>query len=200
MTTYVSHRINTIAELQATPTNIGVEVDLRDYNENIYMQHDPYVKPTAERFDEFLKSYRHRFIILNIKSERIEWKVLELLKMYEIEDYFFLDSSFPMIYNLSMKHGNSKIAMRYSEFESFDSVLNMSNHINWVWVDCFTKFPLTHSQYIKLCDRGIKICVVSPELQGQEIKLTEYKKYMKDNQIVPDMICTKHYNISTWIK
>lgn len=36
-------------------------------------------------------------MILNVKSERIEHKILELLRKYNIKDYFFLDFTFPMI-------------------------------------------------------------------------------------------------------
>ena len=57
-------------------------------------------------------------MILNIKSERIEYKVLNLLQKYNINNYFFLDSSFPMIYQLS-EEGEKNIAVRYSEFESY---------------------------------------------------------------------------------
>ena len=92
MTLYCCHRINTVEELQKIPYKYGIEIDLRDnLNGDIYISHDPF--KSGENFDEFLKYYRHSFIILNIKSERIEYKVLELLKKYNITNYFFLDSS-----------------------------------------------------------------------------------------------------------
>ena len=42
-----------------------------------------------------------RTVTIYCKTERIEWKVLELVKKHNIKDYFFLDSSFPMIVTLA---------------------------------------------------------------------------------------------------
>ena len=99
---FCCHRVNTIEELQKIPHNYGIEIDLRDnINGTIYLAHDPFVSGVL--FDDFLQYYNNSFIILNIKSERIEYKVLELLQKYNIKEYFFLDSSFPMIYKLSQE-------------------------------------------------------------------------------------------------
>jgi hypothetical protein len=193
---FISHRINTIEELKFTTLNLGIEIDVRDnLNGELYLSHDPFI--TGELLDNFLKYYKHRFLILNIKSERIEYKVLELLKKYNINNFFFLDSSFPMIHKMSSE-GIKDIAIRLSEFESIETVKNMSHKIDWVWVDCFSKFPLDKITYDLLKTLNYKICIVSPELQSQEDKLTEYKNYMISNNIKPDMICTKNYNIQKW--
>jgi len=193
---FVSHRINTVKELQKVPLEYGVEVDLRDHNGTIYMQHDPYITEHAEMFEAFLKHYHHRFIILNIKSERIEWEIIKLLQKYGIEDYFFLDSSFPMTYQL-LRNGENNIAIRFSEYEPIDMALKLSP--KWVWVDCFTCLPLDAETYKKLRNNNVKICIVSPELQNQDSKLEQYATYMKENDIIPDMICTKSYNIVRWM-
>ena len=193
---YISHRINTINELLTIPTEYGIEIDLRDYNNDIILSHDPF--SIGDIFEDFLKYYKHKFIILNIKSERIEYKILDLLKKYYIKDYFFLDSSFPMIYNLS-KNGEKNIALRFSEYESVESVLLMKDKIKWVWVDCFDSFPLTTEIYKIFKNNGLNICIVSPELQNQDDKIELYRDYMyNNNNIIPDMICTKNYNIDRW--
>ena len=75
---YIAHRINTIEQLQKVPNRYGVEVDLRDYNDKLILQHDPFLN--GQLFDEYLKYFNHNFLILNIKSERIEFTVLDLLK------------------------------------------------------------------------------------------------------------------------
>ena len=76
---YCSHRINTVEQLLNTNTQYGIEIDLRDdLNGNVYIAHDPFIN--GELFDDFLKHYNHSFIILNIKSERIEYKILELIQ------------------------------------------------------------------------------------------------------------------------
>ena len=192
---YIAHRINTIEELKQIPKEYGVELDLRDYGERLILQHDPF--KDGEDFEEYLKHYNHGTMILNIKSERIEHKVLELIQKYNIKKYFFLDSSFPMIYLLS-KSGEKNIALRFSEFEGIDTILNMKGKVEWIWVDCFTNLPITAENYKLLKEHGFKFCLVSPELQGQNEKLEYYKKYLQDEGIFFDAICTKVYNIDKW--
>ena len=192
---YIAHRINTIEELKTIPTKYGVELDLRDFGDRLILQHDPFTD--GEDFEEYLKYYNHGTMILNIKSERIEHKVLELIKKYNIKKYFFLDSSFPMIYLLS-NDDEQNIALRFSEFEGIDTILNMQNKVKWVWVDCFSQLPITYQNYSLLKEQGFKFCLVSPELQGQNEKLEEYKQYLEKENIIFDAICTKIYNIDKW--
>ncbi len=192
---YIAHRINTVEELKKTPKEFGVELDLRDFGDRLILQHDPFTD--GEDFEDYLKHYDHGTMILNIKSERIEHKVLELIQKYEIPKYFFLDSSFPMIYLLS-NQGEKNVAIRYSEYEGIDTILNMKNKIDWIWVDCFSKLPITSQSYSLLKENGFKFCLVSPELQGQPEKLQVYKHYLEEKDIVFDAICTKLYNIDKW--
>lgn len=193
---YIAHRVNTISELLNTPTEYGIEIDLRDYKEKIILQHDPF--KNGQDFEEYLNHYKHGIIILNIKSEGIEFKVLELLKKYNLKNYFFLDSSFPMINLLSLK-GEKNIALRFSEFEGIDTALMTYKRIKWIWVDCFTKLPITVQTYKLLKDYNYKLCLVSPELQNQDLKLELYKNYLKKEGIIFDAICTKLKNIPRWI-
>lgn len=96
---FIAHRINTVEELKKIPTEYGVELDLRDRGERLILQHDPF--KDGEDFEEYLKHYHHGLMILeNIKSERIEHRVLELVHKYNVREYFLLDSSFPMIFLL----------------------------------------------------------------------------------------------------
>ncbi len=192
---YIAHRINTIEELKKIPKEYGVELDLRDFADRLVLQHDPF--KDGEDFEEYLKHYNHGTMILNIKSERIEHKVLELIQKYNIKKYFFLDSSFPMIYLLS-KTGEKNIALRFSEFEGIDTILSMTGKVEWIWVDCFSKLPINYEIYKLLKNNGFKFCLVSPELQGQNEKLASYKQYLQNEGIVFDSICTKIYNIEKW--
>lgn len=192
---FIAHRINTVEELKNVPKEYGVEIDVRDFGDRLILQHDPF--KDGEDFEDYLKHYNHGIMILNIKSERIEYRVLELIQKYEIEKYFFLDSSFPMIYNLS-KEGNKNIALRFSEFEGIDTILNLRNKVEWIWVDCFTVLPINYEIFAILKENGFNICLVSPELQGQDEKIELYKKYLNDNNIIFDAICTKLYNVSRW--
>lgn len=193
---YIAHRINTAEELIKLPFAYGVELDLRDNLEgNVYIAHNPFEQ--GEDFEQYLKQYHHKTMILNIKSERIELKVMELLKQYCVRDFFFLDSSFPMIYQL-VSMNEQRIALRYSEFEGMDTIRNMRGRVQWIWVDCFTKLPITHQSFRELKDMGYKLCLVSPELQGREKDIEVYGKYLKNEGITMDAICTKAHNIERW--
>ncbi|MCI9066575.1 MAG: hypothetical protein HFI53_12025 [Lachnospiraceae bacterium] len=194
---YIAHRINTIAELKKLPEEYGVELDLRDdLNGRIYISHNPF--EAGEDFEAYCKEYRHGTMILNIKSERIEHEVLTLMEKYQIRDYFFLDSSFPMI-KLLTDMGVKQVALRFSELEGLDTIRNMAGRARWVWVDCFTKIPIDRESFKELKALGYKLCFVSPELEGQEEKLAEYKEYIREQGIVFDAVCTKSYHIKDWM-
>ncbi len=190
----IAHRINTIEELHKLPREYGVEVDLRDFGERLVLQHDPF--KDGEDFEEYLKSYNHGTMILNIKSERIEYKVLELLQKYNIKKYFFLDCTFPLIYLLS-KDGEKNIALRFSEFEGIDTILSMEGKVQWVWVDCFSKFPLNNYDANRLREKGFKLCFVSPELQGRTERsyVSEFRHEIELNGISGDAVCTKYLDL-----
>ena len=195
-TEYIAHRINTIEELVKLPAAYGVELDLRDDCEgNLYISHNPFER--GENFEQYLQQYHHGTMILNVKSERIELTILDLLEKYHIEKYFFLDSSFPMIYLLSSM-GEHQIALRYSEFEGLDTISNMQGRVEWIWIDCFTQLSITRESYQTLRGMGYKLCLVSPELQGRENDIEGYKNYLVNEGIELDAICAKQYNIARW--
>jgi len=192
---FIAHQINTIEELKCVPKEYGVEVDLRDHGNRLILQHDPF--KDGEDFEDYLKYYDHGTMILNIKSERIEFRVLELLKKYKVERYFFLDSSFPMVYLLS-EQGEKNIALRFSEFEGLDTIMNMKDRINWVWVDCFRKFPMDNISHNIFTDIGLKLCLVSPELQNRRNELKPCIKTLQNGKIKIDAVCSKIDNYNTW--
>ena len=136
-------------------------------------------------------------MILNIKSERIELQILELLKKYGVKKYFFLDSSFPMIYLLS-RQGEKNLALRISEYEGMDTARNMAGLLDWIWVDCFTKIPIGKPEYDELRRLGYKLCFVSPELQGRNGDIEKYAKALRAQKMDMDAICTKTCNIIRW--
>lgn len=193
---YIAHRINTVEELKALPEKYGVELDLRDsLDGSIYIQHNPF--EPGEDFEQYLKEYHHGTMILNVKSERIELKIQELMKKYHISNYFYLDSSFPMIYLLS-KQGEHRVALRVSELEGLDTARNMAGKVDWIWVDCFSKIPIGKAEYDELKSLGYKLCFVSPELEGRAGDIEAYKKQLQLSDMVMDAVCTKQYNIPKW--
>ena len=173
---------------------MGVEVDIRSMNGNLILQHDPFV--SGELFQNWLRSYEHAFIVLNLKEEGLENKIIDLMGKFKIRDYFFLDQSFPFLIK-SVIAGQKKSAVRVSEFECFQTAKNLADKVNWVWIDYFSNFPLTAKKVNELKKLGFRLCLVSPELQGYnpKTKIPKLAEFLLKSEIQLDAICTKNTNI-----
>ena len=188
----ILHRVNTKQDLLTTPICFGVEIDIRSNGDQLYLCHDPF--SSGDSLEEWLELYNHGTLILNVKEEGLEDRLIELMQKFSIDDYFFLDQSFPFLIKSASK-GENKCAVRVSEFENIETAMKLSGKIDWVWVDCFTRFPLTAKDAKRLqIDGGFKLCFVSPELQGRMDKdyIKEYRDRIKSLGISGDAVCTKH--------
>jgi hypothetical protein len=182
----IAHRINSIELLDHTPVEYGVELDLRPDGKRIIIHHEPF--SDGEDLEEWLKHYRHSFIILNTKAEGMEERLIGLMEKHNIDNYFFLDLSLPFLVKF-MKKGMTKIAVRFSEFEPLEFVIKFAGRVEWVWIDCFNELPLNDTNY-KLLKENFKLCLVSPELQGHGIeKIKDFKIQLANFNI--DAVCTK---------
>ncbi len=190
ITKLIAHRRNTLTKLIDTPTKYGVEVDIRSYGAKLVIHHDPFIE--GESFEDWLAAYQHGTLILNVKEEGLEARLIELMKTLGITDYFFLDQSFPFLIK-SSKAGERRCAVRVSEFENIETALTLAGKVDWVWVDCFTYFPLSHQEVQKLKNAGFNLCLVSPELQGRnaEIEIPQLANLLAERGIKADAICTK---------
>jgi len=185
----IRHRRNTLAELQATPADLGVEVDIRSQGADLVMHHDPFVP--GEPFEPWIAAYRHGTLILNVKEEGLETRLLALMERHGIADFFFLDQSFPFLVKTA-NLGERRCAVRVSEFESIDTALSLAGRIEWVWVDCFTRFPLDAGQAARLQGAGLKLCLVSPELQGRGTEgIADMRRLLEREGIAAEAVCTK---------
>jgi hypothetical protein len=185
----IFHRRNTIADLKSTDHKYGVEVDIRSEGNKLIMHHDPFVP--GESFVDWINLYKHGTLILNVKEEGLEARLIALMHSKGIDDYFFLDQSFPFLVKWS-KEGEHHCAVRVSEFESIDTALTLAGKVKWVWVDCFSHFPLTHREFQKLKLVGFNLCLVSPELQGRdaESEIRALATLLNVRDIKADAICT----------
>lgn len=186
----IAHRRNTVSELLATDPKYGIEVDIRSEGGRLIIHHDPCV--VGEFFDEWIRVYRHGTLILNVKEEGLEARLIALMQTEGITDYFFLDQSFPFLVKWS-KAGEQRCAVRVSEFESIETALTLAGKVDWVWVDCFTHFPLSEQDAKRLKEAGFKICLVSPELQGRDAnaEIPLLALLLKERNILADAVCTK---------
>lgn len=188
------HRKNTIHELRESSSNYGIEIDLRSMDGEIILNHDPF-KPGV-LLKDWIKYYHHGTLILNVKEDGLEQEILSIIKSYNISSYFFLDQSFPSLISLA-KQKEKNCAVRFSEYECIESVLNLSTKISWVWVDCFSKFILNKETADLLALKDFKICLVSPELQGRSMdaEVKSIVKKIKYDKINIDAVCTKYPEI-----
>lgn len=186
----ILHRVNTLAQLNNSNTDYGIEVDIRSDRERLIIHHDPFCD--GEDFETWVAGYRHKTLILNVKEEGLEEKILSILDEHHISDFFFLDQSFPFLMKVS-DAGEARCAVRVSEYESISTVRALKQRVHWVWADCFTRFPLDEQEVHLLQEEGFKICCVSPELQGREPKqgISELKLFFDQRNIVLDAVCTK---------
>lgn len=186
----ILHRRNTFSELLATDSKYGVEVDIRSEGDRLIIHHDPCVD--GESFDKWISAYRHGTLILNVKEEGLESRLIALMQFKVITDYFFLDQSFPFLVKWS-KAGEHRCAVRVSEFESIETALTLAGQVDWVWVDCFTHFPLSEQDARRLKEAGFKLCLVSPELQGRDanVEIPQLASLLKERNIMADAVCTK---------
>lgn len=185
----IVHRRNLLGELRAAPREFGVEVDIRSYGDRLVIHHDPYVD--GENFEDWIAEYAHGTLILNVKEEGLEDRLLALMAKHGIERFFFLDQSFPFLMRTA-RRGERRCAVRVSEFEAVETALAVASLIDWVWVDCFTRFPLDARQALAIREAGLKTCLVSPELQGRPAEeIAEMRALMLEIGMVADAVCTK---------
>ena len=202
---YIQHRVNSIKDLKLTDSKYGIEIDIRNHGQELIVVHDPFLDQEIN-LESWLKHFKHKFLIVNVKEEGLEPKIFNLLSKFNIMNYFILDESIPYILKYS-RMGISNFAIRVSEFEVCETALNISQNLNtlnlnveWVWADSFSGHPLKTETIRSLKDSGFKICQVSPELHhvdnpdSWEKLINNFQSEMNFNDdyaYMPEMICTK---------
>jgi len=193
----IKHRRNTIKSLRTTPNKYGIEIDLRSdpAKKNIYLHHNPFKK--GVKLSKWIQFYNHKLLILNVKEEGLEKKILSILKKKNVTNFFFHDQTYSSMLKF-MKM--TKVSIRWSAYEEIKKKNYLFKYIKWLWIDNFKfiKIPVNFYKFLK--KKGVKICLVSPELVKKK-RLFEIKKiisyFYKDN-LFPDAICTKKPNL--WLK
>lgn len=200
---FISHRINSIISA-SNILNDGIEVDVRYHNNELICHHDPFNHHTQkpDLLIDVLRAYKGNGpVILNIKTEGIEEKCIELMGTFNHLDWFFLDLSMPYFVKFSLladskRYSNfspSNLAVRFSEYEPSQYALSFQNKAKWLWVDCFRNWPIKEIQKEEL-DQKFKICLVSPELQGHPVDyIPIWKKKLGTLDIAA--VCTKRTDL-----
>ena len=184
----IKHRVNTIKDLKKTDKNFGVEIDLRSNQSNVYLNHDPFKK--GELFNKWARSFKHKILVLNVKEEGLEHKILKILKKNKIKKFFFHDQTFSSLLKNMIK---THVSIRYSEYESLEKTNYLFKKIKWIWIDNFNEIKLEKKFYQKLKKNNVKICLVSPELVNVK-RVKQIKKiisFLKKKNFKIDAVCTK---------
>lgn len=197
----IRHKINTIEELAKVPIKYGVEIDIRGYGDKMLLTHDPISDSNKyDELEDFLKEYKHAFIIFNTKEAGYEQRIIELAKKYNIENYFLLDVEFPYLYRATRKEGVRKIAVRYSEAEPIEAVHAQVKDgrplLDWVWIDTNTILPLDTEIVGKL--KGFKTCLVCPERWGRAQDIPKYIEHLKRLNFKLDAVMTGEKYVPLW--
>jgi hypothetical protein len=181
----IEHRVNTADHLARVPSDRGVEIDVRDYDGDLRLVHDPL--ESGERLADWLRGYRHALVIFNVKCDGLEGRIQALAARQGIDAYFFLDVAHPTLVSL-VRRGERRVAVRYSEYEPIEFALAFAGQAEWCWVDCFTRLPLDASTYNQL-RQHFKLCVVSPELQKHPRgRIADFRQSLAAMPV--DAVCT----------
>ena len=187
----VLHRINLLDELKCIEKSFGVEVDIHAYGDRLVVHHHAF--SAGVDLHKWLSICDNRLVIFNIKEEGIESRVYTMAVKAGIKDFFLLDLSFPALIKMSRK-GLSSVAIRVSEYESINRALMLQSQIDWVWLDCFKGFPLTEKESHLLSSSCLKICLVSPELHGDQRgkrDIYHFQEKIQAFNLRVDAVCTK---------
>jgi hypothetical protein len=161
------HRVNTVDHLRAVPAGLGVEFDLRSDGDRVIVTHDPFTD--GPRLEEYLRHVGGRPCIFNVKCEGIEEHALALAAQHGIDDLFVLDVSLPSAVRLQ-RRGESRVAVRWSEYEPAALADRWRGLARWLWVDCFSAWPGDAAAWASLA-RDFSVCLVSPELHGHSAEV-----------------------------
>ncbi|MEX5718150.1 hypothetical protein [Geodermatophilus maliterrae] len=190
MTLVVAHRRNLPAELAGTPRELGIEMDIRSYGDRLVVTHEPF-DPGVD-LEEWLDAYAHAFLVANVKEEGLEERVEASLGARGIEQWTYLDQSFPFMVR-TLRRGESRCMARISEYESVRTVLALQPRAQWVWLDSFTGALPPREDLALLAGTGYRVMVVSPELQARdpEPEVEGIRAALAEAGLALDAVCTK---------
>jgi len=189
----IKHRVNTSLELGQVSSKYGIEMDIRSFGGELVVGHDAF-KLDNQKFLNWLDCFNHGTLVVNVKEEGIEAKAVSMIEEAGITNYFLLDQSFPFLIK-SLNMGATKTSARFSEYESAATIRSILEFApvspEWIWVDCFTGNWSHLNELESIRELGLKICLVSPELQGRNPN-DEISKILESTAITEiDAVCTK---------
>ncbi len=164
-------------------------MDLHAYGDRLAVHHDAFNR--GFDFSEWLDNFSHAFMILNIKEEGIEKRVLDEVLGRKLSNFFMLDLSVPTLIRM-IGEGERRCAVRVSKYEGIAEALKLAGRAEWIWLDMFDGFSFDKGTLQTLQVAGFKICFASPELHGHDkSKVLKVRKLIDKLNIRADAVCTK---------
>lgn len=179
---------NALATLErAIHSGYGVETDIRDCDGELVISHDMPTCLNALTLESFLTSYiatgKKGLLALNIKSDGLHHRLLEVLGRFGVENYFAFDMSVPD--TLGYIRSGIPFAARLSEYEDGRWLLD---HSNTVWLDAFEGEWYSRDFIISLLVSGKRVCVVSSELHKRP-----HRKLWDELRLIPVPLAQELY-------
>ena len=181
---------NTMKALtKALENGFGFETDFRDCGRKILISHNP-PKGDETTADDVFKMYRtvgsQEPLALNIKADGLQDMMKELLKQYDITNYFFFDMS--VCDTVIYVDEKLQIASRISEFEK---EMPFYNDSKVVWIDYFNSDGPTIQIMKETLNNNKIACIVSPELHKRpyEQMWSELLPYINETNLY---LCTDY--------
>lgn len=168
----------------------GTETDIRDFDGELVISHDPANKdcmPLAQFF-EIYNSYPTRpMLALNIKADGLQEQLQSTLTEFQIDNYFVFDMAVPDALHYARRHLITYT--RHSEYESLPAYYELAHG---VWLDEFKQHWLTHEVIEQHLAHNKAICIVSPELhkrpyQAEWAHYHDLERKLGKNKL---MLCT----------
>lgn len=161
-----SSQQNTLGAFKlALGNNFGIELDVRDNSHNLVISHD-LPDENSPLLETLLAEKLHKNLLLafNIKSDGIAFKLAELIRKFDVSNYFCFDMSIPQ--QLQYQKLDLIWFSRVSDHIE-ESIINPASR--GIWLDCFQGDHWIIKDIEKL-SREKPLAIVSPELHGRDHK------------------------------
>ena len=91
---------------------------------------------------------------------------------------------------------NKNVAIRFSEYESIETVKFFEKKFKWIFIDTITRLPV-NKKNLSIISK-FKSCLVCPERWGRKNDISKYKIFFKKLSYNPSAIMTSSKCIKLW--
>ncbi|WJF90816.1 hypothetical protein QS306_03885 [Paraburkholderia bonniea] len=150
------------AFIRSVDLGFGTETDIRDVLGELVISHDPPRGGQMSCADLIAQFEQQQLpLALNVKADGLAEQIRDAFSGTGI-DWFVFDMSVPDM-KMHIKAGNP-VFTRMSEVEQYPAWID---NADGVWLDSFGPEWYTAVDVRALLQRGLRVCIVSPELHGR---------------------------------